>query len=161
MPTPAPEAPLVPRRPLLQRDPDMTRRAQGYLGSVAFTAGLIGYSCLFVPETFHSTSFIQVALVIPGGIPTWGVLFSLCALVSALAAGFKSASLARFGMIMSVLCCGAWSAGFLAAYVHGQLASPPGPIIFAGVVLRDLFVLQQPLRTPFETVVRRVLREER
>lgn len=142
----------------IRHEPEvMTGRARVYLVIAALRHMLIGLCCVLVPETFQSSSFDPLRAILP--LRVWGFAFLAAAFVCTVAAIRRSEHLARLGLIMSGTTSAVWATGFLLAWVSGDLSSPTGPIIWWAVTLKDFVVCSQPMRSPFEPLVRAVRAE--
>lgn len=108
----------------------------------------VGGFCLFGSDQFHSQSFTVIKQVLP--LQAWGVLLLFVGVNAMLALIYENEWWARLTITASVGATLAWSAGFLAAGLQGQLAAPIGPIIWLAMALKDLVVAAMPLRSPFE-----------
>lgn len=145
----------------------MTRRARWYLGIATFRHGSLGLFCLIMPWLFGSAAFIPILDFIP--IWAWGSVMVFCAIVCGLAARLRSGDWARWGMVISATITTVLAAGVLIGvsivwweWLH-QLrdapASPVLPIILGSLAAKDFVVCAQPIRSPFESVVRLVAGE--
>jgi hypothetical protein len=146
---------FVPRIPAEQ----MTPRARFYLGTNVLLHGWLAFFCLLAPQTFHSTSYDGVKTALPldreNALTAWGLLFLLTATLSAVAAWRGSEYMARCSLLLSAICCAAWVGGFIAAYCAGVLTGPTGLAWSTAIMAKDLSMLRQPLRNPFEPYIRR------
>jgi hypothetical protein len=137
----------------------MTARARMYLLINVALHAAMAWSCLFVPEFFSSVSYTGVKAALPFGtghaLFIWGLLFLTTSVLSGLAAYRGSEYLARVSLLLSAICCASWTGGFLAALAAHQLKGPTGMIWSAALAAKDLIQLRQPLRNPFEPVMRR------
>jgi hypothetical protein len=144
---------------LAHSDPGrMTGRARAYLAIVATRGLLVGVACLGNRRWFTSSSFDQLRGMLPGGFIGWGVFFLLAGGICALAAIARSEAAAYTGLILSAASAAAWTCGFLAAWMHGNLAGPTGVVAWASIAASDLVVCRMPLRTPFEGFVTAITR---
>lgn len=138
---------------------DMTPRARLYLSVAALRHILIGLACLCMPDAFVSHSFDQIVAVLP--MEGWGIVFLGAGATCTAAALTRSETLARVGLILSAASTAVWAGGFVAAYLAGTAAAPTGPIIYWAVTFKDLVVCRQPLRSPFEPLIRALIDERR
>lgn len=134
----------------------MTGRAQLYLLIAGIRHFAIGLCCLLGPQWFTSSSFDQLK-ALPGGLVGLGVAGVVVGVACALAAALRSVGLARSGLLASAVTTSLWAGGLFAALAQGNLTGPTGPIIWTAVTLKDLVICRQPLRSPFEPLVRDVL----
>jgi hypothetical protein len=146
---------------VLHLDPErLTPRARAYLlGLVVQHAGIATF-IFCTPALFMAPSFdgIKKALaVLPAGdeMRGWGVVLAVAAVLAATAAVRGSEALARAALLMCVVTEGAWLGGYLASWAAGSLISPVGVIVWGSMVYRDITMLRQPLRNPFEPILRR------
>lgn len=131
----------------------MTWRARAYLSIGACRHLAIGASCLLVGQTFQSEAFAQIKAVFP--IWLWGVVFVLGGLHMGYAAASASETAARVAMTFSAVVTSVWAAGFIMAFEpSGGVVSPVGGILFTALTLKDLVVCRQPMRSPFEPIVK-------
>jgi len=139
----------------------MSLRARAYLGITAAFHLTLGSFCLLVPETFLSSSYegLRHALPVPAGLAlvSWGALFALVGTICAFAAVFGREPVARVALMMSVIVTGAVAGSFLASWMSGTLQGPTGPLIWLTLAFKDMTMLRNPMRNPFEPVVQRVL----
>lgn len=124
---------------------EMTWRARFYLTVAALRHTLTGVVALTMP-------------VLPGvdlGLPlwAWGLVFILggCHLGYAAAAGREGH--ARAGLAISAVMTSVFAAGFLALWLDGE-SGPLGAILFTALTLKDLTIVRDPMRSPFEPIVR-------
>lgn len=134
----------------------MTGRAQAYLTVAGLRHAAIGGACLAAPAYFTSPGYQQIK-GIPGGLITWGVVSAAVGVMCLAAAVLRSENLARFALLSSAVVTGLWAAGFWLAMFHGTIAGPTGPAIWTAVTAKDLIVCRQPLRSPFEPLIRELL----
>jgi hypothetical protein len=137
--------------PLRQQPEVMTGRARSYLAIAALRHLLIGGSCVVIPDTFRSSSFIPLKNILP--LPVWGIVFLIAAATCIAAAIRRHDFLARMGLIMSATTTSVWAAGITLSLATGELSSPTGPIIWWAVALKDFIVCAQPMRSPFEPLI--------
>lgn len=138
--------------PLARQSDDMTPRARAYLATAAVRHFLLALACVTIPDSFTSSSFDAIRSVLP--LQAWGVVFFGVTVVAAWAVVRRSEPAARLSLIMSASSTAVWAGGLVAAYFTGTLTGPSGPIIWWAVVLKDLIVCRQPMRSPFEPLVR-------
>ena len=145
----------------------MTRRARWYLGVAAARHTSLGLFCLLAPWLFASAAFIPILDFLP--IWGWGVVMSICGILCGGAAGLRSGDLARWAMtfsatITTVLAAGVWFGvgAVWIDWIQGERISPVSPvlpILLATLAAKDFIVCAQPIRSPFESVVRLVTGE--
>lgn len=130
----------------------MTGRARMYLAIAAVRHLLIAASTWLFTPYFTSPSFGQIRTIMP--LQWWGILFAGAGLTCGIGALIGRETLARVGLILSASSSALWAGGFLAAALTGHTAAPTGVIIWWAVAFKDLVVCRQPLRSPFEPLVR-------
>jgi small-conductance mechanosensitive channel len=144
----------------------MTPRARAYLLIAGTRHLLVGLACLLVPRSFSSPSYDAIKSVIPGvhptqAIATWGVVFLATAILCLVAAVLGREGTARSALLASVVASALWSGGFIAQVAqHGLEIAVGAGIVWTAVTLKDLTMLRQPMRNPFEPVVRRLAQTE-
>jgi hypothetical protein len=139
----------------------MTPRARVYMAICAARHLLLGIACLLNPEGFTSGSFSGVKNVLHWLVPPdpmlriWGVVFVGVGAVCALAVLLGRPEIARNVLLASVIVSFCWTGGFIASIWTGQSAGWSGVIVWAAVAGKDLTMLQDPLRNPFEPLIRK------
>ncbi len=149
-------------------DDRMSARARGYMAVAALRNASLGILLFWWPEFFRSRIYVGIAAMLdwlPGPDPqtsliVWGVLFTTVGIVGSYAAARGEAGPARVGLLLSLIITGVWCSGFVMAAVYGDLTAPSALIIWATLALKDLLMLGDPLRVPFEDP-RRSLRPAR
>lgn len=140
---------LLPLRPQPEQ---MTGRAQRYLLIVCIRHAIIGSFCVLAPQTYKSSSFVPLREVLP--LQIWGVVFLIASVVSGVAAFRRNRAWARLGLMMSATSTLVWAAGISMAWATGDLSAPSGPVVWWALAWKDFTVCEQPMRSPFETLVR-------
>lgn len=132
----------------------MTWRARAYLFITAVQNALIGFACITLDGTaaFEGDGWRVVRDLLE--MWQWGVVFLCGAIHMAVAAARGSELLARVGMPLSAVIVALWAAAFAAAFQDGGVVSPVGAIIAGSLTAKDLLVCSQPLRLPFEPLVK-------
>ena len=136
----------------------MTWRARAYLGVGSLRHLLIGSAIMAAEDQFDSDSFSVIISILP--LYAWGVVFLIGGLHLAWAALRASEGHARTALVISAGMTAAWGVGFLLAFVQGGVVSPVGAILFSALAAKDLVVCAQPLRSPFEPIVRKYTRDQ-
>lgn len=139
--------------------PPMTGRAKAYLWITCLRTLPIALTCLSRPDLFTGKAFEYIEGVMP--MWAWGLALLGQSGLAAAAAISQREWLARMALIASAALAMCWVIGFLVAYHQGNLLSPVGIMWGAGIAAKDLVVCRQPLWSPFEPLVQRVLRGER
>lgn len=143
----------------------LSPRARFYLGVALAQHAVIGTAALCEPTYFAGPSFDGIKSALPGIPPgqamyVWGVLLLAVTALCGWAALAGSEGLARAALLASVLVEGVWLGGYVASAVAaGGLFSIVGIAVWSALIGRDLTMLRQPLRNPFEPILRRVLDE--
>jgi di/tricarboxylate transporter len=130
----------------------MSTRAKVQLILVSFFArALFGLVLIFDHASFDSDAYSTLKLLFP--LTTWGIIFIVVGSVALIAALTESAALARVALVLSVSLTAAWASGFIsAALVEEDVRNPTVLYLSLCVLLADLVLCSQPLRTPFEAV---------
>lgn len=131
---------------------EMSARARVYLGAGAGRHLLIGLFCIAASEQFAASTFIPIIGFLP--LWVWGSVM-LCT-SAALVAGavLRQRTIARTGLIMSaavtsLLASGLWL-GAGAVWMSGGKATPIAAILLTALVVKDLAVCTDPMKTPLE-----------
>ena len=95
--------------------------------------------------------FPNVELVLP--IWAWGVVFVVGGLHLLYAAYSESETHARVALAVSAIVTAVWAAGFWAAAVDG-IVTPLIAILMTALTLKDLTIVGEPMRTPFESIIK-------
>ena len=132
----------------------MTWRARAYLLITAGQNALIGLSCLMLHDSvaFEGDAFRIVRSLLPMWV--WGVLFLAGGVHLFTAALRGSELLARVGMPLSAVITSLWAMSFALAWHEGGVVSPVGAIIATSLTAKDLVICRQPMRSPFEPLVK-------
>lgn len=144
----------------------LSPRARVYMGIAAVRHLLVGLFCFFRPGDFTSPSYNGVKGALPfvnpnHSLQAYGVFFILTALTCAWSVVSGREGAARAGLLFSVVTTGFWVGGFFAAALDHTLGGPTGPVVWTAIVAKDLTMLREPLRNPFEPLVRRVIEQRR
>lgn len=142
---------------LLRPEPErMSGQAQVYLAASAAIALVMGAACWFWGGWFRAPAYSTLLSVLP--LWAWGLTWTASAALSGYAAVRRRELPARLSLIVSAGATGMWASGFIAAAIEGRLTGPTGIVGWFGLVLKDLIVCVDPLRTPLEPVLRRLRR---
>lgn len=95
--------------------------------------------------------FPDVDLFFP--IWAWGIVFVLGGGHLLYAAYAESETNARIALAVSAIVTAVWGAGFWALAVEGAVTPLVG-ILMTGLTLKDLTIVGEPMRTPFESIMR-------
>jgi len=132
----------------------MSGRARGYLGVAACHFSLIGVSILIYPQMYAGAAFVPLVQLTQLWI--WGLGYALTGLLCTLAALTRWPQFARAGLIGAfvVLIVSAFAVGWGVIWTwfdaDPTLASPIIPLSFTALAIKDLLMVEQPLRTPAE-----------
>ena len=138
----------------------MTTRARAYMAIAAARHVLVGLACIIVPSHFTSPSYSVIKSFLGGVLDgeamlvVWGALFVAVGLVAAYAAASGREDPARLALRGSVTTTALWAGGFLASILTGSSAGWSGVIVWAALAAKDLTMLRDPLRNPFEDLGR-------
>ena len=142
----------------------MTGRARAYMLVASGRHLGLGVVILAAHDIFRDDprfDFIQSTLAWTGDpFILWGLLFFLTGVVCFLSAILKKEPLARSALIASATATAFWATGLLAGALLGNLSAWAGAILLSALVGKDLVVSRQPLRSPFEAVLRRINERE-
>jgi len=135
----------------------MTRRARKYMAIAAIRHLAVGVLCIALPGTFQSGSYAGIVgflrpLTYANALPWWGWLFILVCFGCALPIVTARPSHARLGLVASSIVTWAWVGGFLAAIPLGAPGGYTGIIAWSALAAKDLVLLEDPLRSPFEWI---------
>lgn len=150
---------------LLHSEPErMTTRARVFMAVVAGRNIAIGVSLLLAQKQYGppNVAFTIVRSAMP--IPAWGILMVVIGATAAISAAAMSRRWATWAIALSATISGTWATcllmAFLAAlHVHGGM-SPMLPVLWAALTAKDLVIAWQPMRSPFEPLIQRLLRDE-
>jgi hypothetical protein len=156
--------------PLVDHSPEaMTRRARWYLSVAAIRHLTLGVFCLIAPWLFANAAFIPILNFVP--LWGWGSVMAATGATCAVAAAFRHGGWARLAMVCSATVTIVLGAGVTvgvaivwAKYLAGTVdtpASPVLPVLLLALAAKDYIVCGQPIRSPFETVLNRLVRAER
>lgn len=136
----------------------MTRRARAYLAIGGTRHLLLGLFTLRFSEQYQAAVFIPIVGAFP--LWFWAALMLAAAFLMGLAAWFRSASIARAGLVTSgtiTLAIGVGvAAGVVIVWMHGGAAVPISAVLLLSLACKDFAVCTQPIRSPFEPLWRRI-----
>ena len=139
----------------------MTPRARVYMAICAARHVLVALACLVLTQTFTSGSYAGVKGFLHWFVPadsmlrTWGLVFAVVGSLAVLGAVTGRVELARNALLASVIVTFCWVGGFIASIASGESAGATGVIAWAALAGKDLTMLQDPLRNPFEPLIRK------
>lgn len=136
---------------------DLSLRARAYLWSYTVANILLGVFLLFTPELFQSQSFDALRAVF--ALPVWGAIYLVVAVVTFVGAYKGTEKPARAALLANLVTTGGFFAGFTAAMIENTSSSPSGPIAWGLLTILNLIMLSNPLRTPFEDLVKEITEE--
>jgi hypothetical protein len=131
----------------------MSWRARAYLAVIAMRHFAVAWICVFSPVSFGGTTYEQVRGTM--SLRVWGGVFSFIGVLAVVALWRGGEALARYCLVMSAVISSIWAAGLYVAWIQGDLSAKPLPILWTALVMIDLIVASEPLRTPFEPLVRK------
>lgn len=137
----------------------MTGRARAYLMIASLRHLLVAACCWLMPDRFSSPAFDQIRAILP--LWAWGIVFAGAGVTCGVGAFAGRENLARDGLILSATSSALWGGGFLAAGLFDPNASPIGAVVWWAVAMKDLVVCRQPLRSPFESLVRQMVARDK
>lgn len=132
----------------------MTRRARAYLVVAAVRHLVIG-SLALRDVGFSAALWTQIRSVAPMAV--WGVLFVAVGAGCAVASVAQKQTIARWSLVASAGSSALWLGGFLAAWGNGEVTNGVLAAVWAALTAKDLVQCRQPLRSPFESIVRDAL----
>lgn len=142
----------------------MTVRARIFMSVVAVRNLALGVSLLAAQRQYGppNVAFGVVRSAMP--IPVWGVLMLLIGTAAAVSAARMSRPWATWAIALSATVSGTWfmclAVQFAtAAQIPGGM-SPMLPILWGSLTAKDLVIAFQPMRSPFEPIIQRLLRDE-
>lgn len=149
---------LVPAPP----EERMTPRARAYLAIVAVSRLILGLLCALRPDHFTSGTYAGLKGALPfvsddGAMILWGVIFIGVGLLNAVPVVTGRETYARAGLLVAVAATGCWLGGFIGAQLTGEAQGPSGLIAWSIIVSSDLTMLRDPMRNPFEPVVKMMM----
>lgn len=141
----------------------LTPRARAYLWISGWRHGAVGLALILWPSLFTGPAFTTMKHVLPlpsrGALLAWGIVFMIASLFSAYAATVARENPARVALIVSISSSLLWAASFASATYDGARLSPVGLIFALALAAKDLTMLRDPLRNPFEPLLAKILRE--
>jgi hypothetical protein len=155
----------VPRRPargVLQSEPErMTTRARVFMAVVATRNIVVGLSLLLAQKQYGepNLAFGVVRAVMP--IPVWGIAMVAIGILAGCSAAALLRPWATWAIALSATISGTWCMCLSIQFVQVlQVAgglSPMLPVLWGALTAKDLVIAWQPMRSPFEPVIRRLL----
>lgn len=141
----------------------MTTRARVFLLVVAGRNTAIGISLLLAGRQYGApnVSFELVRSAMP--IPVWGILMVAIGSVAGYSAAAASRGWATWAIALSATISGTWATCLGIQFIQtmhipGGMA-PMLPVLWAALTAKDLVIAWQPMRSPFEPWIQRLLRE--
>lgn len=136
---------------------DLSLRARAYLWSYTLANLAMGVTLVTMPASFQSQSFDAVRAVCP--LWVWGMIYLCVAVVTFWGAYRGTERPARLGLLANLITTGGFFAAFVVASVQNTSSSPSGPIAWGLLAVINLIMLANPLRTPFEDLVKEMTEE--
>jgi hypothetical protein len=137
----------------------MTPRARAYLSATALYCIGMGIACGFYSELFNSASFTVIRRMLPGQMAGWAAAHFLVASLSVWAALRGKESTAWKSLMGATAMVGPWAGGFWLALFTMPHIVPSGAIAYSFITVIHLIQARQPLRSPFEPVMRQLENE--
>lgn len=148
-------------------DDRMTTRARTFMGVVVLRHGVLGLFCLLDSNGFSETTYVGMAGAMPvlgdeAAFITWGVLLLLSAALAMVSVITASPDHAKTGLLFSVGITSSWFFGLLATALQpgGSGAGWAFLVALLGLVLKDLTMIREPMRNPFEEVIKVIASSE-
>lgn len=132
----------------------MSGRARGYLFVACLHFGIIGMSILIWPKMYSGAAFVP--LVQNTELLVWGLAYLTTGVLCGIAVFTRWPQFARAGLMgaFMVLIVSAFAVawGVVATWFDADPASssPVIPLSFTALAIKDLLMVEQPLRTPAE-----------
>jgi len=136
---------------------DLSLRARAYLWSYTVANIVMGVMLVLAPRAFQSESFGALRALFP--LPVWGITYLVVAMVTCWGAYRGTERPARAALLANLVTTGGFFAGFTAAMIDNTSSSPSGPIAWGLLTVLNLIMLSNPLRTPFEDLVKEITEE--
>ena len=138
----------------------MSLRARVYMLILTLRHALIAFVCIALPHHLVSRAYAGIERAMPffDGIQAfqaWGWAFAVIAALGAFSAYTRSATIAAVALGTSATLTVAWAGAFATSIILEQ-GGLIGPIVFGALALKDLVMLRNPLRDPFESAVFRL-----
>lgn len=139
----------------------LTPRARAYLWISAWRHGTVGLSMILWPQLFTGPAFVSMKHIWPlpsrTALLIWGLIFFAACMFSMYTAAVARENPARVALIVSIMSSLIWAGGFASATYGGARLSPIGLIFSIALAAKDLTMLRDPLRNPFEPLLNKVL----
>ena len=131
---------------------EMSDRARVYLYAGTFRHAVTGLFTLLAADQFASAVFNPIINFFP--LVFWGAAMVATAFSLGVGAVLRNRTLARVGLIMSstvtaLMAVGLWM-GATGLWLHGGKATPILAITLTALVVKDLAVCTNPMKTPLE-----------
>lgn len=148
-------------RPHLPHVPEeqMTWRARTYL-AIGGTRHLCTGTIAFVAARYYDDSPWAVLISVLS-LKVWALAFIVGGLHFFYSAIMGEEWQARVALVVSAALTASWSAGFLLSAIEGSITALLIGVLLAALAGKDLVVCAQPLRSPFEPILRRIARPDR
>lgn len=136
----------------------MTTRARLYLLGCSVQHFAVSIIAFFAAHIYEGTRWAAGISVIP--LTVWAAMFAFGGLHFAYAAIRAAEHPARAALIMSTGISTSWAFGFSLASFDGGSSSALYGVLFFTLAWKDLVMCRMPLRSPFESVVRKYAPDE-
>lgn len=143
---------LFPRVPPEQ----MTPRARAYLAATAAYCLGMGVACAFFSSRFTSMSFTVIQRMLPGRFYGWAAAHLFVAGLAFWAALKGKESTAWKALMGATAMVGPWAGGLFWATITLPHIPPTGPIAYGFITVIHMIQARQPMRSPFDPVMRRL-----
>lgn len=137
----------------------MTVRARLYL-AIGAARHLSVAAIAFVAANYYDGSPWAVLISVLS-LKVWALAFFIGGLHFAYSATVGDEAQARVALVVSAALTASWAAGFFLSAVEGSATAVFIGVLLAALAGKDLVVCAQPLRSPFEPIVRKIARPDR
>lgn len=142
--------------------PSMTWRARAYLAiAVSAYCILLGLACLLTPERFGSPSFAVLQTKVPCGIEGWGYLHLAVGALGVYASLRGREGPARCALVAAAMLLAPWVQGLYIAWITLPAVPPTGVIAYGVLMATHLIQVADPLRSPFDDLLKAVRNEQK
>lgn len=133
---------------------DLSLRARAYLWSCSIANTIMGGLLIASPQNFQAASFDAMRAATP--LRAWGLIFLVGALMTCWGAVRGTERPARWALMANLLPTGGFFAGFLVAVIQGTSSGPSGCVAWGLLTIINFIMLANPLRTPFEDMLKEI-----
>jgi hypothetical protein len=136
----------------------MTVRARLYLLVASLRHLAFGIPLLVRPQDFDTPSFNIFAQIMPRW--AWATMMITAGLYLAFAMLRATEVHARLALVASAVAAVMWCTGLVTAIDPDRATTWILPTVFAAIAFKDFVMCAQPLRLPFEPIIRRFVRDD-